>query len=204
MAYSTITLAELKTRSEDILDLDTNSDLNKLTVVIAANDFLAVYTPEERKAMRKDKLKTTVETAITEAGYDLSLITGLGDIVKVYQSQVAKGHQLFPISKANPHNGYRVEDGTLFLSNTADTTIFIQYFERIPKFSTTTLPDFATTIIPVLEGIEFGLENMVSSRYTRRDQSDPQAAVNYKNDALADIQNFFNTFKGSAFTSLHS
>ncbi len=198
MIRSTLTIADYILRAEDLLDLDTNSDLRDLTVVIAINDFLSLYTPEEQKAMPSLSIKETIVT-VPEAGYDMSVITSFGFIKRVYDN----GMQLFKISKANPHYGYTFDGTTLTLVGVKEAECTITYFEKTAQYNLSTLPAL-TTVIPVLAGVEEGVERMIASRYTRRDQSDPQAAVNYKNDALGIISNFFVTNKKAAYISLHN
>ena len=200
MADSILTLEQLKTRCEDLLDLDsTTSDLNDTTILVGVNDFLAYYQSEEMVRYPSKWRQTTGTLSITSTGYALSLLTNLYGTkrgFKVYRSEVKPQNRLFEVQEDSYREGYYLKDETLFLNlggNTATPAdIIIQYYEKPIRYIVSTQA-IDSTVIPIESGAERGVELMVSSRYMERDQSDPQRAVNMRNDSLAEIQSFFKT-----------
>lgn len=205
MADSTLTLADLKTMAEDRLDIEDNSDLKDITVVIAVNEYLRSYIPEEQKAFRTDsELEVTV--SIDENGYALSSLTNLADTksLRIYRGSVAIGNRVLEVRKEDSRSGFYIEDGKINIKPSPSTSseYVIRYMPKITQFSLSTLPNFSTETLPVRVGAETGAELMVCARYTERDQAEPQKAVNYRNDALAEIKNFFATHTGVATYSM--
>ncbi len=204
MAQSTMTLAELKIRAEDLLDIDTDSDLNDRTTIIAINDYLKSYVPEEQKVFPSNSRKEVTLT-VPVAGYNLSLITDLGGVKQGFAVYLgtASGQRLLEMRQDSRRAGYYVQAGQLFIVGAStDTEVFITYRPTIAQFGITTMPDFNTTVLPVMVGAEKGAEYMIASRYTERDQAEPQKAENYMTKSLTEISTFFATHAGSAFISM--
>ena len=195
MAVSTLTLQELRDRCEDLLDNPT--DLDDKTIIFALNDFLQYYQTEEM-SYYPQKWRNEITISIDSNGYDLSNITdlfGTDKGFKVYKGSVSNWNQLFNIRESGKKRGWYVEGGKLYLNylGTASSavTLVIKYYKKTTKYSSDQSID--TTVIPVEQGMEKGVELMVCSRYLEKDQSDPQKAVNMRNDSLAEIQSFFTT-----------
>ena len=201
MAASTLTFAQLKTRCEDLLDLDdSTSDLNDATVTIGVSDYLQYYQTEE---MAYIPTKWSKEETITvgATGYELSGITDLWGTkrgFKVYLSSVLPQNRLFEVKEKSYRVGYYIKDATLFLNVGGDTTtsqtVVIKYYKKPTRYVAST-QEMDATVIPIEQGAERGVELFVCSRYLERDQADPQRAVNMRNDALREIPIVFSTSK---------
>ncbi len=201
-----MTLAELKIMVENLLDLDTNSDLTDLTVVIGANNYLKAYIPlEQRVFPQNGQLEDTI--TIDENGYTLSALTNLGNTdigFKLWKTEIAKGNKLIKTKEGSSIYGYYIKSGKLYVTGATSTatTFVVQYQPKVTRYSISTLPDFDNTVLPIFNGAEHGAELMICSRYMERDQSEPQKVVNYRNDSLNEISTFFATNAGMATFSM--
>ena len=201
MTASTLTFAQLKTRCEDLLDLDdSTSDLNDATVTIGVSDYLQYYQTEEM-ARLPNKWEKEEEVTITSAGYVLSSIADLWGTkrgFKVYLSSILPQNRLFEVKEKDYRVGYYIKEGSLFLNvggnTTTSQTLFIKYYEKPTRYVASTQA-MDSTVIPIEQGAERGVELFVCSRYLERDQADPQRAVNMRNDALREIPIVFSTSK---------
>ncbi len=198
MALSTLTLADLKTRCEDLLDIDSaQSDLTDTTLLIGVNDFLQQYQTIEMVEYPDKWRKQTDVINIPVDGYDLSLITdlyGTKEGFKVYLNEVKNSNRFFGIKQGGVDTGIFIQDNKLYIyygGVAAAKDVVIEYFEKPFRFGYN--QDIDATVIPIESGVERGPELMVASRYLERDQSDPQRAVNMRNDSLAEINAFFAT-----------
>lgn len=202
---STMTFADLKSRTEDLLDIDDlSSDLNTKTVTIAVSDFLALYIQEEM--LRYPEKHQSVAQMVPNIGgvnqIPLSSIsedlygTKLGFHVREGGEQ---GRQLFEVRDGSKYRGYIIRDGVLKLYGFGDTQypgeLWFGYSPDLPSYDFQNADQYFNadnpTLVPIQKGVEEAAEFYVAYRYTERDQGDPSKAINYRNSALRKIQEFF-------------
>lgn len=199
MTASTMTLSELRTRAEDLLDLETDSnDLTDTTILLAANQFLNDYQREEVQNFPERYRTTSAAITVDDTtGYTLSSLSpkafSFNEGFQVYHTEITRGNQLFEVPKDSQYLGYYIEGGKIYLTTGSKSCYFLYFFPLTQYAITGTTPTFSTTTLPIEQGSEMIAELYVKSRYLIKSGDEAQAGLEARDTARFLMNEFFET-----------
>lgn len=160
--FSTRTAQDAKTYVERQRKITTDDQ----QIRDALNEFYIMYYDAIRQA-DADRLRKSVSVNAA-GGYDLSLITDLGDdyfeVYKVVDGETRPSHRLPYVTEESDEQGFYVRDKTLHLTSKTDpTTVKIHYEKVVSEITDAT--DLTAHTLDVVKRADFVLKFLLSKFY---------------------------------------
>lgn len=121
----------------------------------------------DQSAMRK----RTGALSVTSSGYDLSLITDLGDTemnFSVFKDEIIPQKQLNRTDYMSQDLGYYIEGSVLYLTGETSGSVIISYMKKSPRITSDSLSDYTLPIPQQME--ESVYDYLLKSYYDGRFQ----------------------------------